>query len=35
MLGFNGGLIGKDRSTSALASVPGVWTLGEQIKAKR
>jgi hypothetical protein len=35
MLGFNGGLIGKDRSTSALASVPGVWTLGEQLKAKR
>ena len=35
MIGFNGGLIGKDRSTSALASVPGVWTPGEQIKAQR
>jgi hypothetical protein len=35
MIGFNGGLIGKDRNTTALASVPGVWTLGEQIKAKR
>jgi hypothetical protein len=35
MIGFNGGLIGKDRNTSALVSVPGVWTLGEQIKAQR
>jgi hypothetical protein len=35
MIGFNGGLIGKDRSTSGFASAPGVWTLGEQIKAQR
>ena len=35
MIGFNGGLIGKDRNTAAAASVPGMWTLGEQIKAKR
>lgn len=35
MIGFNGGLIGKDRSTTSAASVPGVWTLGEHIKAKR
>jgi hypothetical protein len=35
MIGFNGGLIGKDRDTTAVASVPGVWTLGEQIKARR
>ena len=35
MIGFNGGLIGKDRSTSASQSVPGVWTLREQLKAKR
>ena len=34
MLGFNGGLIGKDRTTSVEAAV-GVWTPGEQIKAKR
>jgi len=35
MIGFNGGLIGKDRNTTTAASVPGVWTLGEQVKAKR
>lgn len=35
MIGFNGGLIGKDRNTSPAASIPGVWTLGEQVKAKR
>jgi len=34
MIGFNGGLIGKDRTTTLLAA-PGVWTLGEQIKARR
>jgi hypothetical protein len=35
MIGFNGGLIGKDRNTIATQQLPGVWTLGEQIKAKR
>jgi len=35
MLGFNGGLIGKDRTTSSDLSVPGVWTLDEQLKAMR
>jgi hypothetical protein len=35
MLGFNGGLIGKARDTSTAASVPGVWTPPEQLKAKR
>jgi len=34
MIGFNGGLIGKDRTTTVEAAV-GVWTLGEQIKARR
>ena len=34
MLGFNGGLIGADRTTSLSAAV-GVWTPGEQIKARR
>jgi hypothetical protein len=34
MIGFNGGLIGKDRTTTVLAAV-GVWTPGEQIKARR
>jgi len=34
MIGFNGGLIGKDRTTTA-AAASGVWTLNEQIKAKR
>lgn len=34
MIGFNGGLIGKDRTTSLSAGV-GVWTPGEQIKARR
>lgn len=35
MIGFNGGLIGKDRGTLTAASIPGVWTSGEQVKAKR
>ena len=34
MIGFNGGLIGKDRTTTVLAA-RGVWTLSEQIKAQR
>jgi len=34
MIGFNGGLIGTDRTTS-LAAASGVWTLDEQIKARR
>jgi hypothetical protein len=34
MIGFNGGLIGKDRTPTALAAI-GVWTLDEQIKARR
>jgi hypothetical protein len=34
MIGFNGGLIGKDRTTTLVAAV-GVWTPGEQIKARR
>ena len=34
MIGFNGGLIGKDRTTTLAAAV-GVWTPGEQIKARR
>jgi len=34
MIGFNGGLIGKDRTTTALTAA-GVWTLDEQIKARR
>ena len=35
MLGFNGGLIGAARNTTLNPSVPGVWTLEEQLKAKR
>lgn len=35
MLGFNGGLIGTTRTTTAQQSVPGVWTLREQLEAKR
>lgn len=35
MIGFNGGLVGKARDTGSTPSLPGVWTLGEQIKAKR
>jgi hypothetical protein len=35
MIGFNGGLIGKTRSTSAQLSVPGVWTAREQLEGKR
>jgi hypothetical protein len=34
MIGFNGGLIGKDRTTSLL-SAPGVWSLSEQLKGTR
>jgi hypothetical protein len=34
MIGFNGGLIGKDRTTS-FTEAKGVWTLDEQIKAQR
>jgi hypothetical protein len=34
MIGFNGGLIGKLRATSAQPSVPGVWTTDEQLRAK-
>lgn len=34
MIGFNGGLIGADRTTSLSAAV-GVWTLDEQTKARR
>ena len=34
MIGFNGGLIGKDR-TITLAEAKGVWTPAEQIKARR
>ena len=37
MIGFNGGLIGglaNARDTSISTSVPGVWTLAEQRKAK-
>jgi hypothetical protein len=35
MIGFNGGVIGKTRSTSAQLSVPGVWTAREQLEAVR
>jgi len=31
MIGFNGGLIGEKRTTSTNPSVPGVWTLNEQV----
>ena len=34
MIGINGGLVGKNRTTSLAAAV-GVWTLDEQIKARR
>jgi hypothetical protein len=34
MLGFNGGLIGNDRTPTSLTAI-GVWTLDEQIKARR
>lgn len=34
MIGFNGGLIGKDRTTSLAAAI-GVWSLDEQLKAQR
>ena len=35
MIGFNGGLIGKNNSTVAGASIPGVWTPREQEVAVR
>jgi len=35
MIGFNGGLIGEKRTTSANASIPGVWTANEQSIARR
>jgi hypothetical protein len=35
MIGFNGGLIGLNRSPFVAESVPGVWTPNEQIKARR
>ena len=35
MIGFNGGLIGKTRTTTATPSVPGVWTPREQLEALR
>ena len=35
MLGFNGGLIGATRNTTIQASVSGIWTLGEQLRARR
>jgi len=35
MIGLNGGLIGAARNTGNTQSVPGVWTLREQLKAKR
>jgi hypothetical protein len=34
MIGFNGGLIGEKRTTSANASIPGVWTANEQSIAR-
>jgi len=34
MLGFNGGLIGVDRTTTVGTAI-GVWTPGEQVKARR
>lgn len=35
MIGFNGGLIGAARNTSTSTSVPGVWTLNEQVIARK
>jgi hypothetical protein len=35
MIGFNGGLVGKTRTTSLGPSVPGVWTAREQLEAIR
>lgn len=35
MLGFNGGLIGKTRGTANDRSIPGVWTLREELEARR
>jgi hypothetical protein len=34
MIGFNGGLIGVDRTTTVGTAI-GVWTPGEQVKARR
>jgi hypothetical protein len=35
MITFNGGLIGQTRTTSTNKSVPGVWTLRQQLEAVR
>jgi hypothetical protein len=35
MIGFNGGLLGKSRNPDGNVSMPGVWTLPEQLKAYR
>ena len=35
MIGFNGGLIGRDRTTTVGPSLSGVWTAREQAKARR
>ena len=35
MIGFNGGLIGKDRPTSIISSLPGVWSGNEHVNAVR
>ena len=35
MIGFNGGLIGKSNANTSLASLPGVWTMPEQIRGVR
>lgn len=34
MIGFNGGLVGKTNTTTSGLSIPGVWTLWEQARAK-
>lgn len=34
MIGLNGGLIGKDNTPNQEYSLPGMWTLDEQIKAR-
>lgn len=35
MIGFNGGLIGNSRDPDLVESLPGIWTLDEQLKARR
>ena len=35
MIGFNGGLIGKDRNFGITQALPGTWTMPEQVKARR